>query len=162
MTPYQQFLVDSLRRGADEVEGLVRHFPAARVDEELVPGAWAARRHMSHLRDVEGRYVERLEGVLADGEYVPVAVRQIAPKDDEPIDEMLDAYLNARNRAIEVYEGLSGKQWAHAFNHPTIWGDVTVEWWAERFNQHTAEHIEGLWMLRQCTGLKRETLPPQA
>lgn len=161
MTPYQQFLVDSLRRGAAEVEGLVRNFPAGLVDKELVLESWAARRQMSHLRDVEGRYVERLEGVLADGEYVPVAVRHIAPRDDEPIGEMLDAYLTARNRAIGVYEALGEARWGHVFNHPTIWGDVSVEWWAERFNQHTAEHIEGLWMLRQYTGLNSETLPPR-
>jgi DinB superfamily len=153
MTPYRQFLVDSLRRGAAEVEGLVLHFPAESADTELVPGEWAARTHISHLRDIERRYVERLEGVLADGEYVPVAVQHIGPRNDETVAEMLEGYREARERAIEIYEGLGAERWAHVFNHPTIWGDVTVEWWAERFIQHTAEHIEGLWMLRQYAAL---------
>ena len=64
MTPYRQFLVDSLRRTAEEVDGLVRHFPAAAAAAELVPGEWAERRHVGHLRDTERRYLERLEGVL--------------------------------------------------------------------------------------------------
>ena len=93
---------------------------------------------------------------MRDGQYVPAPVQHVEPEDGEAAVDILDGFLDARRRAIEVYEGLAEAQWAQIFNHPTIWGDVSVEWWAERFIQHSTEHVEGLWMLRQYVPLDEQ------
>jgi hypothetical protein len=156
MNAYQHFLTSTLSSGLTEVVALVRAFPLQSMNRELRPGAWPVRRHMHHLRHIEGRYLERMEEVLAGSGRVPAKVQHAEPPDDEPLDSMLAAFVATREKALSIFHGLSEGHWAQVFTHPTIWGDVTIEWWAERFVQHTAEHLGELWMLKQLSGLRPE------
>jgi hypothetical protein len=156
MNGHQESLTRTLRAGLAEVVGVVQAFPAESVDRMLRPGEWPVRRHVHHLRQIEGRYLERLEGVLTQGAYVPSQVEHAPPPEAESVDEMLAGFIAARTRALAVFEALDDDQWEQVFTHPTVWGEVTVEWWAERFIQHTAEHLQGLWMLKQLLGLSPE------
>lgn len=156
MTPYQAFLVDSIRRGLDDVATIVRFFSPGDLDRELRPGQWTLRQHLVHMRITEERYLERLEGILTSGSYVPSPRPTDTPQSSESIEDILAGFLAAGRRSVEVFDGLSDAQWNLVFNHPTIWGDVTIEWWAERYNQHTAEHLDEFWMYRQLAGLTPE------
>jgi len=156
MTPYQAFLVAAIRRGLDDVAGIIQFFPPAAIERELRPGQWTIRQHLAHMRTVEQRYLERLEGVLATGAYVPAPAPTDAPGTDEPIKDILEGFLAAGRRSHDLFNGLSDAQWNVRFVHPTIWGEVSVEWWAERFNQHVAEHLDEFWMYRQLAGLSPE------
>ena len=156
MNDYQTFLLQCIRSGLQEIAGLLRTVPPESLDRELKRGEWSVRRHAHHLRQIEGRYLERLEGIVERGGGLPPPVQHLEPAADEPMEAMLAGYLDAGQQAAAIFERLSEHQWQAVFNHPTIWGDVTVEWWAERFIQHTAEHIDELWMLKQLAGLTPE------
>lgn len=155
MAEYQQFLLETIRRGAEELPGLARFFPPDRLRWKPRPASWSAMQHLHHLRLVEQRYLERLEGVLAHGEYVPAPTPKpgAEPEASESSKAIVADYLRAREREIAVLERLAPADWRRRFEHPTGWGEVSVEWWAERIVQHTADHLQGLWMLRQMTGL---------
>jgi hypothetical protein len=153
MTPYQQFLLETLRAQERELAGLIEFFPAGHLDQPLRKGDWSTREHMNHVRMVERRYRDRLQGIVAGDETVPPPVRNRPPGEGEPIGDMVAGYRDARQSAIGLFEALAPPAWNRVFNHPTIWGDVTVEWWAERMVQHTAEHLETLWMMRQRWGV---------
>lgn len=156
MNDYQRFLVRMLRHGVEEASALLATFTGEEIDRELRSGAWTVRRQAHHLRQVEGRYVERLEAVLAGSGHVPAPVQHRPPDESESVDAMIAGFRERGLRAAEIFEGLRPDQWGIVFNHPTLWGDVTVEWWAARFIQHTAEHLGELWMFRQLAGLSPE------
>ena len=158
MTPYQTFLVRTIRSGLDEVAALAQSFSPDSVDREWRWGEWSLRQHAHHLRQVEGRYLERLQMVLQGGSDVPAPVQHLPPTDGEPLEAMIEGFLAAGESAASTFANLTSEQWMTTFIHPTIWGEVTVEWWAERFVQHTAEHLHGLWMLKQLTGLTPDVL----
>ncbi len=159
MTDYREFLLYQIEIDTEEMRGLVHHFPPDRWDWRPGPGQWTAREHLNHARNVERRCLERLEGVLAHGEYVPPAKPQSEPVDrSESPTTLLEDYVSLRRREIAAFRPLTPSQWAHEFDHPTLWGRITVEWWAERVVEHTAEHLQGLWALRQLTAIDPERL----
>ncbi len=73
MADYREFLVHQIEIDTGEMRGLVQHFPSDRWHWRLGPKLWTAWEHLNHARNVERRYLERLEGVLEHGEYVPSA-----------------------------------------------------------------------------------------
>ena len=74
---------------------------------------------------MEGRYLERLEGVLAEGEYMPAAQPQVEPADDsKTVSEILALFVALRGRALALFRSLSAAQWEQEFEHPTLWGDL--------------------------------------
>ena len=153
MNEYQAFLVRSLRRGIEDADALIRVFPRDSLDREWTPGAWPVRRQAHHLRQIQGRYLDRLENTLAANGRVPAPVQHLQPDMEEAMESVLSGFVEAGNRAATMLEQLSESDWVRAFNHPTIWGDINVQWWAERFVQHTAEHLSELWMFQQLSGL---------
>jgi uncharacterized damage-inducible protein DinB len=153
---YQGFLVQTLRTGLNEIVTLAGAFPPSSLDHDWKRGEWSVRRHAHHLRQTEQRYVDRLEWSLEGSDRIPEPVQQLPPSAAESVESMLAGYADARRRALAIFEQLTEEQWKKVFNHPTIWGDVTLEWWAERFVQHTAEHLDELWMLKQLAGLTPE------
>ena len=157
MTAYREFLVEQIGRDTATVQAFVEYFPADRWEWSAGPKLWPAREHLNHVRNVELRYLERLEGVLAAGEYVPEARPREEPGDpSEPIAAIVEAFAATRALEVAALAGLSASQWAHTFDHPTLWGRVSVEWWAERIVEHTAQHIDGLWMVRQLSAVAPE------
>ncbi len=159
MTDYREFLLEQIERDTLEMRGLVEHFPPNRWDWRPEPEAWSAREHLHHARNVERRYLERLEGVLAHGEYVPAPKTQQEPGEtsEEPA-TILEEYAALRGREVATLGRLTPDQWRHEFDHPTLWGRVSVEWWAERMVEHTTEHLQALWALRQLTAIAPERL----
>jgi uncharacterized damage-inducible protein DinB len=156
MNAYHAFLVRNLESGLEAVPALIRAFPVARLDEEIRAGEWSVRRHAHHLRHIERRYLERLEGVIEGTGRIPEPVHHQPPPEDEPIEAILEGFADARRRSIAVFRGLGDDRWSTVFNHPTLYGLITIEWWAERFVQHTAEHLDELWLLKQITGMQPE------
>ena len=111
------------------------------------------------MRNVERRYLERLRGVLAEGEHVPAAKPEVEPADEsESIAAILDQFVLLRDRELGLFHGLSAAQWQHKFDHPTLWGVISVEFWAERVIAHCSEHVQALWLLRQLSAIEPERL----
>ena len=71
---------------------------------------------------------------------------------------LVEDYAAARQREVAVLQALTPTQWEQEFDHPTLWGRVSVEWWAERILHHTSDHLQALWMLRQLTAINPERL----
>jgi len=154
MADYREFLVHQIEVDTAEMRGLVQHFPPDRWNWRPGPQLWTAWEHLNHARNVERRYLEQLEGVLEHGEYAPSARPATEPEDqDETPLALVDDYSGLRHREIDIFQALSADQWRQEFNHPTLWGHVSVQWWAERVVAHTTEHLQGLWMLRQLTAI---------
>ena len=156
MNNYRAFLIDTLRSGLVQIVELVQAFPGDLTSSALRPAEWPVRQHVHHLRHIEGRYLERVEGVLAGSNHVPSKVEHLEAPANEPLESMLSGFVACRERALVVFNDLPDEHWLRVFTHPTIWGEVTIEWWAERFIQHTAEHLDELWMLKQLAGLQPE------
>jgi hypothetical protein len=156
MNDFQQFVIETLESQLSQVSGLGRHFPSSALDQELSPGGWTARQHFDHARSIEVRYLQRLEGVLAKGDHVPPPPVAPDPTVRQPLEDLVSEFTGTRKRMLRVLRALSEEDWQRVFNHPTIWGDVTIEWWAERAIQHTADHLQSLWMLRQLSAVSEE------
>ena len=156
MNDRQRFALDVMRRQLEELRGLVARFPTEFVDWEP-RGAWSLRTHLHHMRHTEQRYLDRLEGVLASPDYV-LPPAELPPTDpEEDTNDIVAGYALRRERAMAIFEDLKDDQWSTTFNHPTVWGDVTLTWWAERLVHHTADHLQTLWMRTQLA-----TLTPEA
>jgi hypothetical protein len=80
-------------------------------------------------------------------------VDQTEPDPAESIDVILDPYAAARNRIIVTQGGLSPEEWATIFTHLTLWGTISVEWWAERVIEHSTDHPYNLWMIKQLASV---------
>jgi hypothetical protein len=156
VTAYEEFLLKQIEEDTETVQGLVRHFPADRWD--WAPGElWTARQHLIHLRNTEDRFLDRLRGVLAHGEYAPSSGPQPAPREsaEEP-GSIVAEYAALRAQEVETFHSLTAAQWSHTFDHPTAWGRVSVAFWADRVFGHTADHIQGLIWLRQLSEIEPE------
>ena len=155
MNDRQRFTLDVMRRQLDELRGLVAWFPTEFVDWEP-RGAWSLRTHVHHMRHTEQRYLDRLDGLLAASDYV-LPPAELPPTDpEEAARDIVEGYAARRERSIALFEGLTAGQWSMTFNHPTVWGDVTLAWWAERYVHHTADHLQTLWMRMQLADLTAE------
>jgi len=142
VTAHRTFLLEQIEAGTQAVQGLVEHFPAGRWDWQPRPESWSARQNLNHLRNVEGRYLERLEGVLAEGEYVQAPRPAEEPASSgETVSEILEQFVALRGRELELFRGLTEAQWHQEFDHPTLWGVISVEFWAERLVTHGSEHV---------------------
>ena len=90
--------------------------------------------------------MERPERVLAEGEYVPAARPQVKPADNsKTVSEILEQFMALRGRELALFRSLSDAQWEQEFDHPTLWGVTSVEFWAERVITHCSEHVQALW-----------------
>ena len=159
VTAYRTFLLEQIEAGTQAVQGLVRHLPADRGDCRPAPERWSARENLNHLRNVERRYLERLEGVLAEGEYVPPTKPDVEPADaSESLSAILEQFVALRGRELALFRRLSPAQWEHGFDHPTLWGVISVEFWAERIITHCSEHVQALWLSRQLSAIQPERL----
>ena len=99
--------------------------------------------------------------MLAHGQYSPPVRRS----EGDPRGRLLEIakdYAAVRERELHVLRGLTPEQWEHRFDHPTIWGEVSMQWWPERLCQHTAEHLGSLWLLRQLTAVEPRRLAEAA
>lgn len=159
MTEYQDVLIETIGRGLSDVSQFARHFPRDRVEWDPLANGWSVKQNLHHMREVEERYLDRLEGVLREGrEYTPPAVQPSDADPAESLESIVEGYGAAREKETAILKGLSGEEWRCVFVHATIWGEISVEWWAERMVEHTADHLHNLWMLRQLSGLQPESL----
>ncbi len=158
MTEYQDVLTETIARGVIDLRNVVRHFPRDRIDWQPSPDGWSAKQHLHHMRHTEERYLDRLEGILRKGlAYTPPPVQPSVADPAESVEAVVKGYVSIRRREVTVLKGLSEDAWSSTFVHPTIWGEISVEWWAERIVEHSVDHLHNLWMLRQLAGLKPET-----
>ena len=123
-----------------------------------LPGAWTLRQHLQHMREAEGRYVVGLDGLLRDGTAAVVEVGTPEPAEGATLASLADAFCDVRGTFIDRLEELGPDDWERRGTEPSLWGEVTVEWWAERAIQHAAEHISETWLIRKLAGVSADTI----
>ena len=71
---------------------------------------------------------------------MPAARPQVEPADNSAtVSAILEQFVELRGRELALFRGLSAAQWEHEFDHPTLWGVISVEFWAERVITHCSE-----------------------
>jgi hypothetical protein len=153
---------DSLLRLLDGQRAFVAHAGRYWVEDTgdavYLPGAWTLRQHLQHVSEAEVRYVVGLEGLLRDGTATVVEVNAPEPPVGATLASLADAFCEARGRFIDRLAELGPDDWERRGTEPSFWGEVTVEWWAERAIQHAAEHISETWFIRKLAGVSTDTI----
>lgn len=127
-------------------------------DAVYLPGAWTLRQHLQHLSEAEKRYVVGLDGLLRDGVATVLEVGTPEPAEDATLASLAGAFCEARGVLIDRLAALEPEEWEREGIEPSFWGDVSVEWWAERAIQHAAEHISETWFIRKLAGVSADTI----
>jgi hypothetical protein len=61
---------------------------------------------------------------------------------DEPLEEMLNGFVESVESLVRMLEGLSGKDWARESRHATLGSGFTLQTWVERNLTHIEEHTQ--------------------
>ena len=130
------------------IERLMKLIPAARWDERLHPNRFTPREVVAHLADWEPIFLERILGAVEVEGYV------VTPLDEDErarthryhekdVPGSLQRFRAARERTLEVVQGLSDDQLARRLTHPER-GEMWALDLVQMLAGHDAYHIEQL------------------
>ena len=110
------------------------------------PGGWNLVYILSHMRDYEPIYRERIRQMVErDNPQLPWIDNQgITHTNDyahQDLRQMLDEYLKGRRDFVQMLEGLSEEQWTRRGSHPT-YGEGTMYEMVLNCVVHDINHIE--------------------
>lgn len=134
--------LERLSIGVEKIKPESMHIP-------LEDGGWSAHQVLVHMRDVEQHaFGPRVENMLThdqpDLQYFDEgAWMQEHYDEQEPVENILAGFLEARMKMLEAVEEADPQGWSRAGRHPTQ-GLRTVQWWFEYALSHTEEHLAQL------------------
>lgn len=139
-----EWFQEQLRAGSYGFAWAVKQVPLERQNQLPPPalGEWTASRHVFHLLYHEEKIaLPRIRQWLGGpSPIVDREVEEIASKDIQNIDAMLEKFLALRHEQIRLASEFAGEAWTQTRDVQN-WGPVSLYWVFSKNYQHTAEHI---------------------
>lgn len=115
-------VVDALERAPALVVPLVREVPPGLLKRRPSPSRWSAHEHACHLSNVDRRYLDRLDLILASPRPV---ITPYDPGRDEPDDvfltmdlaSCLERYASDRRELVARLRALAPETWSRTAEH---------------------------------------------
>lgn len=149
-------LLFSLSAAPTVAAAFVRSIPATALGVRRRPGAWTVEEHISHLAQVQGMLLRRLERFKQEERPVITPYQPVAPGEEAPrekllgIDEALEELSYRRGRQIAVAESVPDELWDREGEHPE-YSRYTARILLRHILMHDYWHlyrVEELWLAR--------------
>ena len=142
---YRTRLIENLVRAAKEFRKgcLAVKNPHAPLEE----GGWSTHQVAAHTRDVDAMvYGMRAKRTAVEDNPEFQSFNADAHsaehyRADEPLEAMLNGFVESVESLSVMLRGLSGEAWARESRHVTLGGGFTVQSWVERNLAHIEEHL---------------------
>jgi len=145
---YRMGLMQRLERAARDFREEARavNDPFAPLDD----GTWTVHQIAAHTRDVDKLVYglrarrtaleENPEFSTFDGEAFMASHYEAS----EPLNELLDGFVENVEALIELLRALPGQGWARLSRHAMLGSGLTLQTWVEKDLAHIQEHLETL------------------
>ena len=149
-------LLFSLSAAPTVAAAFVRSIPETDLGARRRPGAWTVQEHVSHLAQVQGMLLRRLERFKQEERPVITPYQPVSPGEETPseklfgIDEALVELTYRRSRQIAVAESMPDERWDLEGEHPE-YTRYTARILLRHILMHDYWHlyrVEELWLAR--------------
>lgn len=142
---YRTQLIENLVQAAKEFRAqcLAVKDPFAPLEE----GGWNTHQVAAHTRDVDAMVygLRARRTAIEDNPEFPSfdADKHSAEhyQAGEPLESMLDGFVDSVEALAATLRGLSGEAWARESRHATLGSGFTLQTWVERNLAHIEEHV---------------------
>jgi len=146
----KSWLLKALRETAHAMESLLWNLDEDMLDLRPSEDEWSCIELVSHMTEMERRYVERLERIVRLDEPRIAAFDGDSIEPETPLDrttafELMDEFGALRRQAAYLLWSLEDGDWDRKGLHPYL-GPLTVTQVAREMNEHDLAH---LWQLRR-------------
>jgi uncharacterized damage-inducible protein DinB len=143
-------LLKALRETAHAMESLLWNIEDDALERRPDDGEWSAKELVSHMCEMERRYIDRLERVVRSDEPKIVAfdadsIEPRHPLDEDAVFDLMDEFAVQRRQAVYLLWSLDDRDWDRRGIHPYL-GPLTITQIAREMNEHDLAH---LWQLRR-------------
>jgi hypothetical protein len=146
----KSWLLKALRETAHAMESLLWELDDDALDRVAEDGEWSCAQLVSHMCEMERRYIERLERIvrMADPRIAAFDADSIAaedPREEQAVFDMMDEFSVQRRQAVYLLWSLDANDWDRRGVHPYL-GPLTITQVTREMNEHDLAH---LWQLRR-------------
>ena len=146
----KSWLLKALRETAHAMESLIWNIDDDELDRRPDGDEWSPKDLISHMSEMERRYIDRLERMvrLHDPVIAPFDADSVEPKhpiDDEAVFDLMDEFSVQRRQSVYLLWTLDDEDWQRRGIHPYL-GALTITQVAREMNEHDLSH---LWQLRR-------------
>jgi hypothetical protein len=146
----KSWLLKALRETAHAMESLLWNVDDDALDRSPADDEWSCVELVSHMTEMERRYVDRLERMVRlddpridafDGD----SIEPKTPLGETTAFDLMDDFSVLRRQAIYLLWSLEEGDWERTGVHPYL-GQLTITQVAREMNEHDLAH---LWQLRR-------------
>jgi hypothetical protein len=151
----KSWLLKALRETAHAMESLLWNVEDDAVDRRPADDEWSCLDLVSHMTEMERRYIERLERMVRlddpridafDGDTIEAEMPvDGATRIDERAFDLMDEFGVLRRQSVYLLWSLDDRDWERTGEHPYL-GRLTITQVAREMNEHDLAH---LWQLRR-------------
>lgn len=146
----KSWLMKALRETAHAMESLLWALDEDVLDRRPDAAEWSCRDLVSHMTEMERRYIDWLERIVRlddpaiaafDGDSVAPEI----PVEEQNVFETMDEFETLRRQSVYLLWSLDDADWERRGVHPYL-GPLTLMQVAREMNEHDLSH---LWQLRR-------------
>jgi hypothetical protein len=146
----KSWLLKAMRETANAMESLLWNVEDDVLGRAPEPDEWSCKQLVSHMAEMERRYIERLERMVRMDEphiapFDADSIDEEMPRDDESIFDTMDEFGVLRRQTVYLLWSLDDDDWERRGVHPYL-GPLSVMQVAREMNEHDLAH---LWQLRR-------------
>lgn len=146
----KSWLLKALRETAHAMESLLWNLDDDALDRRPEDGEWSCKELVSHMCEMERRYIDRLERMVRMDEpqidaFDADSVEPQEPLDEQAVFDLMDEFSVQRRQAVYLLWSLDPEDWERRAIHPYL-GPLTITQVAREMNEHDLAH---LWQLRR-------------
>ncbi len=146
----KSWLLKALRETAHAMESLLWDLDEDALDRQPDEGEWSCVQLITHMCEMERRYIDRLERIVRMDEPRIAAFDADSVEPEDPVEglvafDVMDEFSVQRRQAVHLLWSLDDDDWRRRGIHPYL-GPLTVTEVAREMNEHDLAH---LWQLRR-------------
>jgi hypothetical protein len=146
----KSWLLKALRETAHAMESLLWDLDDDALDRRPADDEWSCRELVTHMCEMERRYIQRLERIVRlDEPHIDAFDADSAVPDDDADEQsafdVMDEFAVQRRQAVYLLWSLDDADWQRRGVHPYL-GPLTITQVAREMNEHDLAH---LWQLRR-------------
>jgi hypothetical protein len=146
----KSWLLKALRETAHAMESLLWNVDDDALDRCPEDGEWSCKQLVSHMCEMERRYIDRLERMVRMDEpqidaFDADSIEPQDPPGEQAVFDLMDEFSVQRRQAVYLLWSLDAEDWERRGIHPYL-GPLTIMQVAREMNEHDLAH---LWQLRR-------------
>lgn len=152
----RSWLLKALRETAHAMESLLWNLDDGALDRRPAEDEWSCKELVSHMAEMERRYIEWLERIVRLEEPAIAAfdgdsIEPQTPLDEQTVFDTMDEFGALRRQSVYLLWSLDEDDWSRCGVHPYL-GPLSLMQVAREMNEHDLAH---LWQLRRlCDALE--------